>query len=122
MLPKSATEYFRQNCWVGVSQPGSRRRRRAWTTIGVDRFMWGTDYPHEEGTGALHPRAPAPALQRPPPRRCCDGAFGGNAAELYGFDLDTLAPLAEKVGPTVGEMATPLDRLPDQANEALTRV
>ena len=31
--------------------------------------------------------------------------LAGNAAELYGFDLDALRPLAEKVGPTVGEIA-----------------
>jgi hypothetical protein len=34
---------------------------------------------------------------------------GGNAAELYGFDLDALAPLASKVGPTVAEVAEPYD-------------
>ena len=34
---------------------------------------------------------------------------GGNAAELYGFDLDALAPIAARVGPTVDEVARPLD-------------
>jgi hypothetical protein len=28
---------------------------------------------------------------------------------VYGFDLDALAPLAAEVGPTVEEIATPLD-------------
>ena len=38
--------------------------------------------------------------------------LAGNAAELYDFDLDALAPLAAKVGPTVAELAAPLTELP----------
>jgi hypothetical protein len=45
-----------------------------------------------------------------------------NAAELYGFDLAALAPLAERVGPTVAEIAEPLAELPEHPNEALLRV
>jgi hypothetical protein len=32
----------------------------------------------------------------------------GNAAELYGFDVDALVPLANKVGPTVADVQAPL--------------
>ena len=48
--------------------------------------------------------------------------LGANAADLYGFDLVDLAPVAAKVGPTVAEIATPLAGLPDNPNEALLRV
>jgi len=44
-----------------------------------------------------------------------------NAAALYGFDLDTLAPIAERVGPTVAEVASPLTELPADANDALRK-
>jgi hypothetical protein len=47
--------------------------------------------------------------------------LGGNAAHVYGFDLEALAPLAERVGPTVGELALALDRLPNRPNEALLK-
>jgi hypothetical protein len=47
--------------------------------------------------------------------------LAGNAAELYGFDLDRLAPLARDVGPTVDEIAQPLTALPDEPNEALLK-
>jgi hypothetical protein len=40
---------------------------------------------------------------------------GGNAARVYGFDLDALDPLAAKVGPTVAELAEPLTRPPADA-------
>ena len=49
ILPRSATEYFHQNCWMGVSQPGPADVA-ARDKIGLDRFMWGSDYPHDEGT------------------------------------------------------------------------
>jgi hypothetical protein len=47
--------------------------------------------------------------------------LAGNAARLYDFDLDALAPLAAAVGPTHEEIARPLDRLPDEPNEALLK-
>jgi hypothetical protein len=31
-----------------------------------------------------------------------------NAAKLYGFDLDMLQKIADRVGPTVAEVATPV--------------
>jgi hypothetical protein len=42
---------------------------------------------------------------------------GDNAAALYGFDLDRLASVAARVGPTVDEIARPLppDDIPDDA-------
>ena len=49
VLPLSATEYFHRNCWVGVSQP-SPEDVATRARIGPDRFMWGSDYPHDEGT------------------------------------------------------------------------
>ena len=35
--------------------------------------------------------------------------LGLNAAELYGFDVDALKPLAEKCGPTWDELKVPLE-------------
>ena len=47
--------------------------------------------------------------------------LGENAAKLYGFDLDALAPLAAAHGPTVDELRRPLTELPPDANSALRR-
>ena len=44
-----------------------------------------------------------------------------NCAALYDFDLAELAPLAAEFGPTVEELAVPLDPLPDNPNDALLR-
>jgi predicted TIM-barrel fold metal-dependent hydrolase len=117
VLPRSATEYFHQNVWMGVSQPGPADAA-AREKIGLERFMWGSDYPHDEGTypytrehlrALFHDTEPA-ELRR---------LLGGNAAELYEFDLDALAPLAAEHGPTVEEIANPLTELPENPNEAL---
>jgi hypothetical protein len=40
---------------------------------------------------------------------------GGAAAGLYGFDLAALAPVADRLGPTVEEISTPLDEVPADA-------
>jgi hypothetical protein len=41
--------------------------------------------------------------------------LAGTAASVYGFDLDLLAPIAAENGPTVGEVAIPLDVIPADA-------
>ena len=118
-LPLSATEYFERNCWLGVSQPGAADAK-ARELIGRDRFMWGSDYPHNEGT---HPFTREHLRQRfhDVPAEELQPVLADNAAKLYGFDLDALRPIAERVGPTVGELAQPLTELPENANEALLR-
>lgn len=40
---------------------------------------------------------------------------GGNAARVYGFDLELLDPLAAEHGPLVSETAEPLTEIPPQA-------
>jgi predicted TIM-barrel fold metal-dependent hydrolase len=118
--PLSATEYFRRNCWMGVSQPGLSDIA-ARDQLGEDRFMWGSDYPHNEGTGPFtreHLRQVMHGIPEAEIRRM----LAGNAAALYDFDLAALAPLAEQFGPTVAEIAEPLTVMPEGANEALRRV
>ena len=44
------SEYFATNCSIGVSQPGPADVE-AMPVLGLDHVMWGSDYPHDEGTG-----------------------------------------------------------------------
>jgi predicted TIM-barrel fold metal-dependent hydrolase len=118
-LPRSASEYFMQNCWVGASFPGPLDAE-ARAAMGPDRFMWGSDYPHDEGTAPYtteHLRLVFHAVGEAELRRI----LGENAAKLYGFDMTKLAPLAAKYGPRVAEIARPLDELPADANSALLK-
>ena len=45
--------------------------------------------------------------------------FGGTAAKLYGLDIEPMAAL--ELGPTVDEIATPLDEIPDNPSMAFGR-
>jgi hypothetical protein len=86
--------------------------------IAPDRFMWGSDYPHDEGTEPYtreHLRQVTQEVAEDDLRRI----LGLNAALLYDFDLDALAPLAGQYGPTLEEVRQPLLELPEQPNRAL---
>jgi hypothetical protein len=119
VLPRSATEYFNQNVWMGVSFPGIADIAAA-RELGIDRFMWGSDFPHDEGT---HPytREHLRQLFHDWSEADLRKMLAENAAEVYGFDLAALAPLAERFGPTVEELSKPLTELPAEPNEALLK-
>jgi predicted TIM-barrel fold metal-dependent hydrolase len=120
ILQKSATEYFQQNVWLGVSFPQRSDVEAARSTLGIDKFMWGSDYPHDEGTYPFttqHLRQ----LFHDWPEADLRKVLAGNAAGLYDFDLEALGKAAEVVGPKVSEVAQPLTELPAEPNEALLR-
>ncbi|MGH9016866.1 MAG: amidohydrolase family protein [Acidimicrobiales bacterium] len=120
VLPHKPSEYFGRNCWVGVSfpSPGEAAARR---DIGVDRFMWGSDYPHDESTYP-HTREGLRRAFAGTPRVELQQMLGGNAAEVYGFDLERLRPVAEQVGPTYDELMQPFEGIPQgNRSPAFTR-
>ena len=121
ILPKSATEYVEQNVWFGISFPQRADVEVARSGIvSLDKFMWGSDYPHDEGTYP-YTREALRQVFSDWPEEDLRKILGENAAELYDFDLDALAPLAAQLGPRVSEVATPLTELPPEPNEALLR-
>jgi predicted TIM-barrel fold metal-dependent hydrolase len=114
--PEPPSFYAKRNCWYGASSPAPADLRDR-DVIGVERLLWGSDYPHYEGT---HPhtrlalRHTFNAIDRAETRKI----LGENAAHLYSFDLGKLSPLAKKCGPTVEELSVPLrdDEFPEQAH------
>jgi len=118
-LPRSATEYFRQNCWVGASFPGPKDWA-AREVMAPGRFMWGSDYPHDEGTPPYSRESLRAVFHEVGEAELRD-VLAGNAAKLYDFDLDALAPLAAEFGPTIEEIASPLTELPEHPNAALLK-
>jgi predicted TIM-barrel fold metal-dependent hydrolase len=96
------SEYFDRNCAIGASNTRRRELARRYE-IGVGNIMWGNDFPHPEGTW-------------PHTREFLRGAFcdiptdetalmlGLNAAEVYGFDVEALRPLADRIGPPPAEL------------------
>ncbi len=119
VLPHSATHYVRQNLWLGMSQP-TPPDIAVMDLLGDTHCMWGADYPHREGTGPFTREHLRQVFHGVPETRMRQ-FLAGTAAELYRFDLDALAPLAERIGPTVAELDEPLTELPPEPNEALQR-
>ena len=102
------SEYFARQCHIGASflPPSECAVREA---IGVDRIMWGTDYPHVEGSHPFtreHLRLTFAGMDPNEVQQL----VGLNAAEVYGFDVEKLAKVAARVGPTKAEIAEPLSR------------
>ena len=48
-LERRPSEYWDSNCWAGASFM-TREDAIDRDSIGVDHIMWGSDFPHEEGT------------------------------------------------------------------------
>ena len=122
-LSKSPTQYWRSNCYVGASFM-SRGECEVREEIGVDRIMWGADFPHIEGTWPNTAFAMRDALNgctAEEVKLMC----GETAAGVYGFDLDALRPIAEKVSPLLEDVltpATPAEATYDPVDYALGKV
>jgi predicted TIM-barrel fold metal-dependent hydrolase len=114
------SEYFARNCFVGVSFP-SPAEARAMRTVGLDRVMWGSDYPHHESTYPYTTQGLRRAFADWDPAEVRQ-VTSENAARVYGFDVAALAPVGSRVGPAVDEVAVALDAVPaDSASPAFTR-
>ena len=109
-LSLTPSEYFRRNCFVGASflRPVESELRH---DVGIDRIMWGSDYPHSEGSYPYSREALRAAFAHAPEPEVRT-MLGTTAADVYGFDLDVLDRLAATAGPTVSEIAEPLDAFP----------
>ena len=112
ILSRPPSFYASRNCWYGASFP-SRADLAGIEKIGVDRVLWGNDYPHYEGTFPYNLeslRLTFSDLSDDIRRKL----FGLNAAELYKFDLEKLRPLAARYGPRPSQVdePLPLDQIP----------
>ena len=96
------TEYFQRQCYIGASfmpaHEGKDRHR-----IGVDKLMWGSDYPHLEGTWPNSMDALRETFGTYPESET-RAILGANAAGVYGFDLEKLIPIGDKVGPALSDI------------------
>jgi predicted TIM-barrel fold metal-dependent hydrolase len=107
-LPLQPSEYFARQCHIGASfiRPAEVPLRHV---VGIDRIMWGSDYPHKEASFPFTPEALRASFAGVPHDEAA-ALLGGNAATLYGFDLDALRPIADRIGPRVGDVDVPLLR------------
>lgn len=102
------SEYFRRQCYLGSSTL-AQAEVAARDEIGLDRMMVGMDFAHHEGmlleTTLEYLRATLGAERVP-----ADEArqlLGLTAADVFGFDLDRLTPIAAEVGLRPDEVLSP---------------
>lgn len=103
-------EYWARQCYLGASPPSGRLEVEARHTIGVRNFMWGSDYPHPDGTwprSSARIREMFAGIPEPETRLM----LGENAVRVYNFDRVKLRSIANRIGPRPADMlATPPDR------------
>lgn len=102
-LSRKPSEYWARQCSVGASFM-SRDECELRHAIGVPTILWGSDFPHEEGTwpdtaAALKTTfagVPEPELR---------AMLGENAMQVYGFERAALAAHARRIGPSAASFA-----------------
>lgn len=107
-LSLKPSEYWARQCQLGSSFI-RRHELTAKDVVGVDRIMWGSDFPHLEGCWPFsidHLRLAFHDL----PEVQIRAIVGENASRVYGFDLEALQPLADQFGPSVERVAVPLEK------------
>lgn len=105
-LSLKPSEYFARQCSIGASfiRPYEVPLRHE---VGIEKIMWGTDYPHKEASSPYTEEALRAAFAGVPHDEVAL-MVGGNAARVYGFDLDLLRPIADRIGPRVADIDRPL--------------
>ena len=79
------SDVFHSNVYLSFQEDAVGIRLR--DIIGVDNIMWGSDYPHAESTFPRS-REIIDTIMEGVPQAERSRMVGGNAARLYGFDLE----------------------------------
>ena len=93
-LSLRASEYFKRQGAITISDDPVALNNVELT--GSDCLIWGNDYPHDEGTFP-HSRRPIEEIKKRFGPEDAHKVLCGNAARLFGFDLDYLAANRDEV-------------------------
>ncbi|MFM7069086.1 MAG: amidohydrolase family protein, partial [Actinomycetes bacterium] len=114
LIQRLPSEYFGDNVFIGAStmSPEEIRRRHV---NGVDCLMWGTDYPHPEGSWPHTVERLSTDFQQVSVEDT-RLILGLNAMKCYDLDVNGLNAIAAQVGPTPTSLHQDLTlRTPDDA-------
>ena len=98
-LSLKPSEYVRRNVYYGLSGPVALKALFDQRDVtGVDHLLWGSDYPHPEGTW---PQTASILEQvfKGFPEADVRAILGGNAVSWYGLDEPALNQIAARIGP-----------------------
>jgi predicted TIM-barrel fold metal-dependent hydrolase len=120
-VPQLPSAYCERNVAIGSSFLAHFEAEAAIRDGYADKIMWGSDYPHMEGTYQRPNHDDDPSMSVLAMRHTfagLDGASiramaGENAVRVYGLDHDELARVATRIGaPTTDDLATPIAEIP----------
>ena len=117
LISRLPSEYFGTNVFIGASTMSREEIRRRHLN-GIDALMWGTDYPHPEGSWPNTVERLETDF-RDVSIEDTRQLLGLNAVDCYGLDLDGLTGVAARVGPTPEQLGQDSDlRTPADATRA----
>lgn len=112
-ISRLPSEYWATNCYNSGSflAPFEVARRHE---VGVHNLMWGSDYPHVEGTWP-HSRLSLRNTFAGVPEEEVRLMLGKTAVEVFSLDEQALRKVADRIGPSPADLAAPLtlDELPE---------
>ncbi len=103
---RSPREYWQSNCVAAASFMAHFEAERR-HDVGLETLMWGSDYPHVEGTWprtALALRNTFAGIPEPDVR----AILGDNGVRALRLDESVLRPIADRIGPRPSEVDRPV--------------
>ena len=123
-VPRRPSEYMARNVFFGASFASPHEVAQVVDHGLQSQLLWGSDYPHLEGTFVYPDGRDMPSVTRLSLRNTfhdvdpADTArmVGGNAIDVYGLDAGALQAIATSIGaPTADDLAVPIDAVPEGA-------
>ena len=109
-IARRPSDYWREHCAITATFI-SRGEVEMRHEIGIGNLLWGSDFPHPEGTWPETPTCLRHAFHGVPEDETAK-ILGTNAVDFYGFDRAAMADLAARIGPTPSDVLQPPSRRP----------
>lgn len=121
-LKRMPSEYAMTNVFIGASFLAAFEVEDAITQGYASRVMWGSDYPHREGTfqhGQTYGGENVAILALRSTFACADevstrAILGDTATDVFGLDAEALRATARRIeAPTMRQLRVPITEAPD---------
>ena len=109
-IERRPSEYWRERCAITATFI-SRGEAEMRHEIGLENLLWGSDFPHPEGTWPETPTCLRHAFHGLPEDETAK-ILGTNALDFYGFDREAMNALAAKIGPSPSDVSARPTSLP----------
>lgn len=129
-LPRHPSEYMADHVYFGASFAAPFEAEQAVLNGVENNLLWGSDYPHVEGTFVYPKDIGMPSVTRLALRNTFHDIkpettrrmLGENAIKVFNLDGEALQGIANRIGaPTPAELAKPIDATPDGASQLAFR-